>query len=456
MNIAHHRTKWLLFISLGMGFSGSACLNLGTSPNNPTGSSGMGGSGASAEGGGGMGMSAGGNGGHANDPCAGLPTQNVIYVHGLDGDDAAGTGACEKPFKTIKKAHSVAASLGTATTIHLAGALPPIVYSAQTNGEDAEIQLMAPGLTLEGEGMDKTIISGGGLCAPISTMSNCAVLLTAPLSLIRNVHLTSTLGVTLRSTAPLLRLENVIISDGVNNSGLFAQGDVDAYLTNVRVENNGSPGILFSNTGTQSLTMNNCTITSNAGDGLRMEGSGTVISNNNAFLGNKGAGILVQNDVALTSTGDTFELNANGLILGSIGITNEIVIDGAKIQKNLNHGIQILNVKSFKLRNSVVLGNAKYGLDTALDDTIVDLGRMGDLGGNTFQSSNINTKNVGAGVCYSGMGTLSAYGNNWSSCPPKGTTNMPCGGGTDFGTTLGSFNASGPCTPMLRSPGSPL
>lgn len=106
----------------------------------------MGGSGASAEGGGGMGMSAGGNGGHANDPCAGLPTQNVIYVHGLDGDDAAGTGACEKPFKTIKKAHSVAASLGTATTIHLAGALPPIVYSAQTNGEDAEIQLMAPGL----------------------------------------------------------------------------------------------------------------------------------------------------------------------------------------------------------------------------------------------------------------------------------------------------------------------
>lgn len=456
MNIAYNRTSRLILISLGMGFIGSACLNLGTSPNNPTGSSGMGGSGGSAEGGGGMGMGADGNGGNVNDPCAGLPTQNVIYVHGLEGDDAAGTGACEKPFKTIKKAHSVAASLGTATTIHLAGALPPIVYSAQTNGEDAEIQLTAPGLKLEGEGMDKTIISGGDVCAPISTVSDCAILLRAPLSLIRNVHLTSTLGVTLRALTPLIRLENVIISDGVKNSGLQAQNDFDAYLTNVRFEKNGSHGIIVSGMGTQNVTMTDCTFVSNDGDGIRFEVDSTVISKNNTFLGNKGAGINLLNKTRLTSTGDTFELNANGLILGSVGMAGDVVIDGAKIQKNLNHGIQVLNVTSFKLRNSVILGNAKYGIDTSLDDTIVDLGRMGDPGGNTFQSSNINTKNVGTGVCFSGLGTLSAYGNNWSICPPKGTTNMPCGGGTDFGTTQGSFDASGPCIPMVRLPGSPF
>lgn len=364
-----------------------------------------------------------------------------------------GTGACEKPFKTIKKAHSIAATLSTATTIHLAGALPPIVYSAQTNGEDPEIQLTAPGLTLEGEGMDKTVISGGGLCAPISTKSNCAILLTAPLSLIRNVHLKSTLGVTLRAITPLIRLENVIISDGPKETGLFAQGDVDAFLTNVRVEKNGSPGIWFFDAGKQNVTMTNCTITSNAGDGFRIDGSGKVISNNNAFLANKNAGINLSNDVALTSTGDTFELNGHGLILGSIGMAGEVTITDAKIEKNLNDGIQVMNVKAFKLRNSVVLGNGKFGLETSLDDTMIDLGRMVDPGGNTLQSADINVRNVGTGVCFSGLGTLSAYGNNWGMCPPQGTTNMPCGGGTDFGATQGSFSTAGPCTPMARLSG---
>lgn len=459
VNLVFARPIRPILIALGLGLLGGGCLDLGTSPNQPTGSSGMGGSGTMAAGGGGMGgggMGAGGNGGgNPSDPCAGLPTQNVIYVHGLKGDDAAGTGACEQPFKTIRKAHSVAASLGVATTIHLAGAMPPIVYSAQTNGEDTEIQLTAKGLTLEGEGMDQTVISGGDICKPISMMATCAVGLIAPLSFIRNLHITSTLGSTLRASTPLIRLENVRLSDAQSNSGLYAQGSFDAFLTNVHIEKCGASGIFFGGTGTQNLTMTNCTITGNQSDGVHLEGDGTVTSKNNSFLGNKYAGINVQNNAKFTSTGDTFELNANGLVLGSVGMTGDVTIDSAKIQKNLNRGIQILNVKTFKLRNSLVLGNGTFGIETPQDDATIDLGRMADPGKNILQSSDITIKNIGTGVCFTGAGMLSAYGNTWSTCPPTGTMNMPCGGATDFGATQGSLDAVPGCM-MVHSSGTPF
>jgi hypothetical protein len=183
-------------------------------------------------------------------------------------------------------------------------------------------------------------------------------------------------------------------------------------------------------------------------DGLRVLGSGAAVINvpsgqaPSNFDKNTGRGITVEGLGSVTITGavtsatmGTGTVTANGNNVAGIWIQQT---PGAALTQNKitglvsfantgGPGMRIIAGSSVHVRSSVFNANQGDGVlistsgagATANNDiTLIDLGKTGDLGGNTFQGPLSGVHNGRAGVCLttaSGGATLAAEGNIFSA-----------------------------------------
>jgi hypothetical protein len=359
----------------------------------------MGGGGSDAGGSGGGAPTDGGAGATLPDgnPCVPLAgSATDVYVdQRYTGTAPTGVAAC--PFTTITAGMAAAATLSGTRTVHVAGATPALVYSETTR------VLVGANLILLGDGPAKTKISalGNGAGAP------CAVHVTGGGTL-DGFTVVSPGGDGVRadalSPAPVVKNVSAIGSTG---SGVVALGAIELG-PNVVASNNGGQGVLSSGT----------------------SGVVHVIAGANAFDNNTMNGIDIEGATLTFEGGSASNNGFNGIRFGAAGALGTTHAITGLVAKGSNTGISSFNGQNLKIRSSTLLTNKIYGLlyNYAAGYTL-DVGVVGDVGGNTFGGATVANRNVKAGIylCKSrGAGTQTAQGDTFAVCPPTQTSLAGC------------------------------
>jgi hypothetical protein len=252
-----------------------------------------------------------------------------------------------------------------------------------------------------------------------------------------------------------LTIREGVVSTGAQANGLrvavhatiavpFGQTPT-SFSANRRVGLSTSRTIILYGTGIEIVGHGAITLTGVPG---ATAGSGTVVTNSNAV-----DGVVF----AASPSGPPPQSVVDGLVSYGNG-------DASWLQAHVGSqsaGIYISAISNVRLRNSVVLGNAGYGVtvlpifpalpDGGDDISHIDLGTMNPLDGggadwghNTFQGLPDAGQNAFAGICLGldpGSGTLAAAGNTFagprdcSGASPGAVTASrgQCAGGVDVG-----------------------
>jgi parallel beta-helix repeat protein len=258
-----------------------------------------------------------------------LPTYRMLandyYVNAITGDNTGGTGSIASPWKTIT--YALGQITGTGHTVYVASGTYNIAL-----GETFPI-LIKNGVSLVGDGIDKSIIDAGGT----NTAIRCVSIVDA------------TTGINM-----------LTINGGSSSSG----------------------GGFYISAGSVLKIVNN-KITANNGDGIYMVNSSPVIINN-IVGGNSGNGIYISNSSPLIKgnsiTGNT---SSYGLyITGSTSsprIVNNVIANNSDagiyctsssrpkiinntISDNMNNGIYISSASPDSIFNNIISLNSSYGI----------------------------------------------------------------------------------------------
>lgn len=358
--------------------------------------------------------------------CVDSPT--TIFAHGATGDDAAGDGSCQRPFRTITRALAVLrAAARTRWTVRLGGTTAgPVTYSTKT-GETFPLVLDAIGWIIEGQSRDGVVVLGTG---PATEDPGATIEIVANRNELRSFTITSPagLGVRVAGTGEGAFLDNLSIV-GCTDTALVAGGSVSVART-VIARNN--MGINFGAVGGRDLAITDSEVSENLSNGVFVWGDTSYDSKRCKYERNGANGIETIHNAGLSSTDDLVSDNGgDGYRLGASDVysANASILRAA-ITKNGRHGVYIDQSPKGpnRVRASVITGN--LGAAVALSDRTlvgVDLGTQADPGNNTFAAS---TRPTSCGVINRGPAALPAVGNRWSACPTPAAL-ASCAGGAD-------------------------
>lgn len=364
--------------------------------------------------------------------CDGIAdTATDVYVDGAA--TGAGKGGKTCPFKTIQAALSAPLKAGTKRTVWVAA------------GEYAEAGLdLVANVTLRGAGKGKTVVKAMATCPETysgGTSDRCVVYARANsglsgLSLVGTVPGLS--GDTLVSAkGASLTLADVEITGG--NYGFLCRGPVDAV--NLTMHGGGNRGIVATGSGT--VRVRGAAPGESVFDGfanypaikvsefvdLRLDGV--------SFVKNTGPAVDVNTD---ESTGPRSHEILSTLFEGNCATVSPC--DTVKVYGG-----------SLRVRGSTFRANKAAGLTFgASTEDKLDLGTTADNGNNVF--GGVTTKNnncVAVEVRGSGAsGSIPAFGNAWSMCPPPQNTSGSCSAYSDI---VYSGSGSAPLSTGLCSVG---
>jgi len=338
--------------------------------------------------------------------CAPLPAKATdVYVdQAFTGTPRTGAPAC--PLLTIAEGIAVAVSLGGSSTVHVAGAVPALVY------KETGPPTIVAGVTLQGEGASQVTIDASGTC----TTTTCAVIVEGG-GVLDGFTVTSAAGdgveTSASSPAPVVRNVNATGSMG---NGIMALGALELG-PNVSASGNGNGGL-------QSP--------------VTASGVVHVVGTANSFDNNAGNGINFDGTATLNFEGGSANGNAQGLRLGGAATGAHTVTSLTATGNTGPGGFVAYNGQTIKLRSSVLMANAGVGLlYNAANGSTLDLGTgPAAMGGNTFGGVTATGRNAKGGLrlCSTAAVVVQpAYGNDWSSCPPTQTA-VACG------ATIGSYS----------------
>ena len=247
--------------------------------------------------------------------------------------------------------------------------------------------------------------------------------------------------------------------DGLGNGGsgivVTGAGNSLPRLRNIIIRNTGDHGLQIDSAGTN-VQLGPNIVVSEAGSaaarrsGLQIAaGTATINQPGNqaavAFTGNTGAGISVVRAGGLEVTGNpannvrsglgTVVVRNNGaqgdqpagIFIAQDAAANAVRLTGVVVfGQAMGAGIKVVTGLNLRLRNSVVLNNANgvllAGANGAQDFTRVDLGAVGEPGGNVLQDrGGGSTPNRLAGICFEGLGAapiaqpIKAQGNQFAN-----------------------------------------
>ncbi len=324
-------------------------------------------------------------------PCLPLTAADTdIYVDSrFTGTPATGAQSC--PLHTIQAGLSAAKSLGGPRTVHVAGAVPSLVY------DETGPLVIGPDITLLGAGALQTTISASGPCASGAT-GTCAVLVES--GLVDGFTITCPGGdgvwITSPSGVPIVRN---VAANGSTGNGIVAFASV-TLGPNIDASNNGGSGVESPASATGQLH---------------------VVAGINGFNGNKENGIDLSGAATLLFEGGTANNNAQGIRLSS-SPPGSHSITGLTAKNNSGPGgLVVYGGQTLELRASTLVGNTASGLlYYYLSGSTLDLGTSSSAGNNVFGGSSQTDHNGVAGVTLCGAPSSQlAAGDSWSSCPPS-------------------------------------
>ncbi len=329
-------------------------------------------------------------------PCVALASNATdVYVDKrYAGATSTGTAAC--PFTTILAGISAAASLTGSRTVHVAGAVPTLVYA-----ESAPVAVNT-NVTLLGDGPAKTKISASGTCGA----GTCAVMVNGG-GVVDGFTIVASTGdgiaAALTSPAPIVR--NVAASGSMGN-GILALGAI-VLGPNIVVSNNGGQGVSSTGTGVVHVINGTNVFDSNGANGINLEGGATLQFDGGSAAGNR----------------------FNGIRFGATGSLATQTITGLVATGNAS-GVSAFGGQSIMLRSSSLLTNSNYGLFYSYAiGSVLDLGVANGLGANVFGGATVAKRNTKAGMylCRSrGPATQVAAGDMFAACAPTQTTLAGC------------------------------
>jgi hypothetical protein len=331
-----------------------------------------------------------------------------VYVDKGATTPSVGTLAC--PFHTIKEGTDLAAVAGR--TIHVKGGTGSTMV---TYTESGALTVKA-GVTLLGDGELVTAIVNSATC----TGGNCAIQ-------IANGGTIDGFDVT-----------------GAGNGIVTSDGTTPAVVRNVHVHDAQDGIVVLGTADFGSATAGgNVQSKSNKANGVHVKGSGTlhvystaVPATDNSFSSNASEGIIVEGSARLVFEGGTVNNNkSNGIHLAStVGFTDTARHDIAGLTAKFNglspvgavvgeaSGIVVDGTSSIKLRNSVLLTNTQNGITFVFGGTnTINLGDVPvtGAGGNTFSVPDTASQNANFAVCLEGVtadDTAPAEGDKWAAC----------------------------------------
>jgi hypothetical protein len=334
--------------------------------------------------------------------CSPLPSNAPDVYVDQRFTDGTPTGTQQCPFTTILDGMNAPAAAGTRRTVHVAGDSPALIYQETTR------VIVNPGMTLQGDGIERVKVSAAGACAG----KTCAIHVQAG-GVVEGMTVTCPQGngiVTgvLGTAAAPPTIRNAAASDSAMN-GIVAQGDVELGPA-IRASRNGLPG---------------------KGHGVSAEGAGLVrvrAGNGaaNQFNGNGWHGINVAAGALLQfEGGEALGNGNNGIRLDQQCAPPPAVhqVTALTATGNPNNGLAAYG-GSLRLRSSRLLGNGRNGLSFGYPaGTELDIGTLQDPGGNVFGGQTPATNNTEAGIllCNARAAEVdqAAEGNQWSACPPS-------------------------------------
>ena len=377
---------------------------------------------------GGRGDAAGGSDAPSIPPCAPLPpTATDVYVdQSFVGTPQTGAQAC--PLHTIAEGLTAAASLSGVRTVHVAGAAGGVTY------KEASPLTVGAKIVLMGDGPAKTTLTASGSCGS----TTCAAIVGAGGVLDGfTVTCASGSGIVTGVAAPAAIVRNVAANGSMAN-GILALGSAELG-PNIAVSGNGTGGV-ESPSGASGVIH--------------------VIGTSNAFDDNKGNGIDLSGAATLNFEGGTASGNFQGIRLGGAAAGGHTIASLTATGNTGPGGVVAYGGQTIKMRSSTLLGNAGVGfLYTYANGSTLDIGASAaDPGNNTFAGATaaMHDKSAGLRLCNAGgAGSLTAYGNRWSACPPSQSA-LACGSGSGayadvlYGSTVttgvGAPVVAGGCT----------
>ncbi len=330
-------------------------------------------------------------------PCAPLTSASTdIYVDPrFTGSPRTGAEAC--PLPTILAGITAATTLGGARTVHVAGAIPALVYDESTS------ITVGSGITLVGGGALQTTIVAAGPCTSSGT---CAVLV-EPGGILDGAAVVSHAGDGIWTTAgspqPIVRNA---AADGSTGNGIVALGSVQLG-PNISASNNGKAGVESPamSTGTVHVVVGLNTFDKNGGNGLDFSG---------------GAGLLFE--------GGSASNEGQGIRLASTPPTSHSISSLTAKNDTGPGAVVVYGGQTLKLRSSTLLSNTNTGLlYDYVNGSALDLGTASDPGKNVFGGATAKNRNGTAGITLCSVpSTVSASADSWSTCPPSQTA-IVCG-----------------------------
>ncbi len=332
--------------------------------------------------------------------CASLPAgATELYVDKRYAGVSTGSVTC--PFTTITAALAIGGSFLGTRTIHVSGAVVPVVYN------EASSIVIPANVIVVGDGPGKTSITASGPCGS----TTCAVNVFAGGTLDGFTVLSASGdGIVTAAGSPPPIVKNVN-ANGNKSSGIECFGAAEIG-PNVSANRNGLQGLVSSGSGLVHIGGSPISFDSNVANGIDIEGNATLKFDGGTAVGN---GL---NGLRLAWTAPT-------LGTGPLHTVTGLVATG-----NKNNGIGAYNGQNFKLRSSKLLNNLNYGIYYGYVGTSsMDLGAVGDLGNNIFGTAASATRNTKAGLylCKSrGAATQPGEGDSWSTCAPTQASIAGC------------------------------
>jgi len=389
----------------------------------------------------------------------------MIYVNVNTGSDTTGDGSLNKPYRSITKGLSVAAS---GNTVNVAGGLYDV---------DAEtFPLTIPdGVTVQGAGSASTLIIAN------AAYPNAAVVM-GNNTVLNGVKVQNGVGfgIWVENTSTISNTAVV----GCSADGIEAIGAANLTLTNSQVTGMAWDGVWFSDTAQGTVT--GCTLSNNAYRGYTAYNTpGPIVVNSNTLTDNGGGSTgysALSSQIYITSTSNnTISGNTIGLTPAVYYQINNVFANNAT-SSNVISGNTIVGTYAFgyywayavhvrgtstcnisgnnisqayravRLQdagaNPTVSGNTLVGNDTGVrgssgsgvfrNNTISgnydsgvrisgtsnpDFGTAGSHGGNVFHNLATGCANFWNATA----GALNAVGNTWDNAPPTVVNGTTCG-----------------------------
>lgn len=367
---------------------------------------------------------------------------------GPGGADVGAAGTTEDPYRTL--AHALTIAQPGDTVLLLDGS-----YTAA--GGEVWPTLVPLGVTIRGESRDGTLLDGalagvhglilqdGSAVADLSvTGFNYGIGMIAGSGSVENVRAYQNASGGLIGVATA----DLSVSGGrfdQNAIGIALHNSATLVMSGAQIDDNGASGVYLRDNAV--LEDSGSTISDNP-NGVYLSMNSAADFLNSTLTGNTSRGLWVDNSASATSQGSAFDLNLYGVLVSGSG---EILVEGGSASHNLRDGFFFANASSatligveihdndddklggvcfsgiaafttgqLTLRDTSFADNC-FGIYTAVEATLFDLGTAVDPGGNSFvNSSNFHLYDNRPALGVPNGSVITAIGSTFSGIEPSG------------------------------------